>query len=356
MTGQEIPQGAVALEMVRVVGGSVLHGKATVRTKREEQIGLYRMFMKRLRHSLAFIAISILCISCGSPDQQDQVLPPTARVTVNVESQLVTLDVKHAPLVAVLTAIRQQARITISAPDNITSERLSLSFQNVPLEEALKRVLAGQSYTFAYKQEKRREVIAGVRLFAKNEQIPSTGPAPSGMQAVAKLLGSQGLPTPLPMTRSWGRGGATANNVNVAPIGDDVPLDELKRSFSETQDPARKSAILDAMANRGEEGPVAPALSMALSDNDEEVRTDALNHLKMTSEPLPLEPLAQMTATDSNPDLRMEAMTMMVDQLSAEERTKEDWALAQASLSRSLSDPHPDVREQAEMLLADLAQ
>ena len=318
--------------------------------------GFSHMLMKRLRPSLALMALSVLCISCGSPDQQDTVLPPTAQVTVNATSQLVTLDVKHAPVAAVLAAIGQQARITISVPDNLTAERLSLSFQNVPLEEALKRVLAGQSYAFAYKQDKGREVIAGVRLFAKNGQVLPAGSAPSGMSAIAKLLGNHGLPTLLSATRSWGRGGATANDGKGAPISDDVPLDELKRSFSETQDPARRSAILDAVANRGEEGPVAPALAMALSDSDEEVRTDALNHLKMTSEPLPLGPLAQMAATDSNPDLRMEAMTLMVDQLSADERTKEEWALAQASLSRSLSDPHPDVREHAEMLLSDLAQ
>lgn len=130
------------------------------------------MFMRQLRHSLAPIAISILCISCGSPGQQDPVLPPSAQVTVNTTSQLVTLDVKQAPLAAVLATIGQQARITISVSDNITSERLSLSFQNVPLEEALKRVLAGQSYTFAYTHDKGREVISGVRLFAKNEQLP----------------------------------------------------------------------------------------------------------------------------------------------------------------------------------------
>ena len=312
------------------------------------------MFMRRLSYSLALMAISVLFISCGSPGPQDQVLPPTAQVTVNAASQLVTLDVKNAPLAAVLAAIGQQAQITLSLSDDIKSERLSLSFQNIPLEDALKRVLAGQSYAFVYKQDKGRNVISGVRLFAKQEQVPPTNSAPSNQPAIAKLTGSQGLPQPT--TRSWGRGVSTLNDMKVAPISDDVPLDELKRSFSETQDPARRSAILDAMANREEEGPVAPALSMALSDSDEEVRTDALNLLKMTSEPLPLGPLAQMAATDSNPDLRMEAMTLMADQLSAEERTKEDWAVAQASLSRSLSDPNQDVREQAEMLLSDLSQ
>jgi hypothetical protein len=316
--------------------------------------GRSEIFMRRLSHSLALMAISVLFISCGSPGQQDTVLPPGARVTVNAASQLVTLDVKHAPLAAVLAAIGQQARITVSLSDDIKSERLSLSFQNIPLEEALKRVLAGQSYTFAYTQEKGREVIAGVRLLAKREQISPTNSAPSNQPAIAKLTGSQGLPQP--MTRSWGWGGSMLKGKQVAPISDDVPLDELKRSFSEAQDPARRSAILNAMANREEEGPVAPALAMALSDVDEGVRTDALNHLKTTSEPVPLGPLAQMAATDSNPDLRMDAMALMADQLSAEERTKEEWAVVQASLSRSLSDPHPDVREQANMLLSDLSQ
>jgi hypothetical protein len=315
------------------------------------------IFMRRLRHSLAFMAISVLCISCGSPDPQDQVLPPTAQVAVSAGSQLVTMDVKNAPLAAVLAAVGQQAQITVSVPDDIKSERLSLSFQNVPLEEALKRVLAGQSYAFVYKQGAGRNVISGVRLFAKHEQVPpTTDSAPSGMPAIAQLTGSQGLPPPPPPTRLWGRGGSTMNEEKVAPISDDIPLDELKRSFSETQDPALRSAMLDAMADRGEEGPVAPVLSTALSDSDEEVRATALNLLKTTSEPVPLGPLAQMAATDNNPDLRMEAMTLMADQLFVDGRTNEEWAVVRASLDRSLSDPNQDVREQAEMLLPELSQ
>ena len=124
------------------------------------------------------------------------------------------------------------------------------------------------------------------------------------------------------------------------PISDDVPLDELKRSFSETRilPAGRRSSTRWRIVGRKDRWRRLSAT--ALSDRDEEVRTSALNLLKMTSEPLPLGPLAQMAATDSNPDLRMEAMTLMADQLSAEERTKEEWAIAQASLSRSLSDPN----------------
>jgi hypothetical protein len=310
--------------------------------------------MGRLSYSLALMTLSVLVISCGSGDQQDTVLPPTAQVTVHATSRLVTLDVKDAPVAAVLAAIGQQARITIGMPDGLPSDRLSLAFQNVPLEEALKRLLAGHSYTFAYTQEKGREAIVGVRLFARKEQLPLAGAAPSNQPAIARFTGSQGLPQPA--AHAWGRGGATANGGKGAAIGADVPLDELKRAFSEAQDPARKSAILNAMANREQDGPVAPALSTALSDSDESVRADALNLLKTTSELLPLGPLAQMAGTENNPDLRMDAMQLMADQVREDGRTKDEWAAAKASLSRSLSDSNEDVREQAKMLLAELSQ
>jgi len=286
------------------------------------------------------------------------VLPPTAQVTVNAPSQLVTIDVKNAPLAAVLAAIGQQAQIAISVSGDLTSERLSMSFQDVPLEEALKRALTDQSYTFVYKQDKGREVIAGVRLFAKHEPIPPVGSAPSGMRGMVQLPGSQGLPTPLSATRSWGHGGSTMNKEARVPIGEDVPLDELQRSFSQTKDPVLRSAMLDAMADRGEEEekPVAPVLSTALSDSDEDVRTNALDLLKTTVEPVPLGPLTRMAATDSNPDLRMEAMTLLSDQLFAGDRTEEEWAVVRTSLSGSLSDPNLEVREQAEMLLFELSK
>jgi len=62
-----------------------------------------------------------------------------------------------------------------------------------------------------------------------------------------------------------------------------------------------------------------------------------------------------MAATDNNPDLRMDAMTLMADQLLEEGRTKEEWGIVSTSLSGSLSDSNPDVREQAEMLLSELS-
>ena len=146
------------------------------------------------------------------------------------------------------------------------------------------------------------------------------------------------------------------NEEQGASVGDDVPLDELKRSFSETQDPALRSAMLEAMADREEEGPVAPIVTNALSDPDEGVRETALNLLKSSYDPVPIGPLASMATLDKNPDFRTEAMTLMTDQLFTEDRTKEDWATVTAALNRGLSDPDANLRELAAMLLPELSQ
>jgi hypothetical protein len=304
------------------------------------------------------MAPAIFLLSCGSPGSQDQALLPTAKVTVNAASQLVTMDVKDASLPAVLAELERQAHISVSVPDEMKSERLTLAFHNLPLEDALKRVLAGQPYALLYKQHRGQDVIAGVRLFAKHEQASTTDIASSNPRAAAPPQASQGspIPTPTPTMGPWGRAASPANEAKSPALGDDVPLDELKRSFSEAQDPALRSAMLEALANRGEDGPVAPVLTNALSDSDEGVRETALNLLKSSYDPLPIGPLASMATLDKNPDFRSEAMTLMTDQLLMEDRPKEDWAAVTATLTRGLSDPDPNVRDQAAMLLPELSQ
>ena len=301
------------------------------------------------------MAPSIFLLACGSPGSQDQALSPAAKVTVSTVSQLVTMDVKDALLPMVLTELGHQAQITVSVPDDMKPERLTLAFQHLPLEDALKRVLAGRPYAFLYKRNGAQEVLVGVRLFATHEPAPTTDSASSSLQAMAPSQASQSPPTPPPTTRSWARVGSAINEGTIPANSQDVPLDELKRSFSEAQDPALRSAMLEAMADRGEEGPMAPILTNALADPDEGVRETALNLLKSSYDPVPIGPLASMATLDKNPDFRTEAMMLMTDQLFMEDRTKEDWATVTAALNRGLSDPDANLRELAALLLPELS-
>ena len=299
-------------------------------------------------------AISILLVACGGPGPQEQKLPPGAGIKVNATSRLVTLEIKNVPFREVLSELGRQAQIAVSVPDNLQFDNLSLSFENIPLEDALKRVLAGQSYSFVYAQDRGHEVITGVNLFAKQEQAP-----PAEIRtAVAQVLASMSGSGTAGLSELSDRPLLSSEHTSPKALRDDMSLEDLKRSFSEAQDPATRSQVLEAMAGlEAEEAqPIAPVLATALSDSDEGVRTTALNLLRLSSDPVPIGPLSMMSATDENPDLRLEAMTLMTDQLFLDASTNEDRMAVKASLTQSLSDPDPDIREQAASAIDEFSQ
>jgi HEAT repeat protein len=310
------------------------------------------MNMKQITSSNLLLLLYLFCMSCGSPGSPEQDLPPAAKVTVNTASQLVSIDVTNAPLAAVLTEMGRHAHLTVSVPDELKSERLTLAFHDLPLEAALKQVLARQSYVFLYTRTRGSEVIAGVRLFARHEQAPSADIASPVAQGTRSPPANQ---SPSTMASSWGRA-SLAPEMTTPALSEDVPVGELQRSLSEAQDPAVRLATLEALADREAEGPVIPLLANALADSDEGVRETALNLLKSSYDPLPIGPLASMATSDANPEFRSEALTLMTDQLMMQDRPKEDWAAVTATLTRGLSDPDPDIRDQATTLLAEVSQ
>jgi HEAT repeat protein len=116
--------------------------------------------------------------------------------------------------------------------------------------------------------------------------------------------------------------------------------------------------MLEELAGRGEEEDesMKPMLTNALADRDEMVRAAALNLLQASVVPVPIESLALMAGTEPNPELRIEAMALMSDQLFLDDRTKEEWAAVNSSLTQSLSHPNEEVREQAAGLLSQLSE
>ena len=316
--------------------------------------------MRRLKVEYIFGALSILLPACGGPDVQEQGLPRGSVVRVSVTSQTATVDVKNAPLKAVLDELGGQVPMTVSVPDELKSERLSLSFKDLPLEEAVERVLADRFYVISYREEGERQVLAGVQLFVKRQPIPPAGSAPgkSG-QAMAQLFTSPGALAALMPSGLWDPRGRVSNNGQGPPINKkDLSSEDLKRSFSEAKDPAVRAEMLEELAGRGEEEDksMMPILANALTDRDEMVRAAALNLLQTSGGPIPMESLALMAGTEPNPDLRIEAMDLMTDQLFLDDPTTEERAAVNASLNKSLSDTNEEVRDQAAFLLSQLSE
>lgn len=316
--------------------------------------------MTILKVEYIFVALSILLAACGGPDVQEQGLPSGSTVTVSAASQTATIDVKNAPLKAVLEALGRPVQMTMSVPDELKSERLSLSFKDLSLEEAVERVLAGRLYMMLYREERDRQVLAGVQLFVKRQPVSPAGSAPAKSgQAMAELFTSPGVLAALMPSGLGEPRGRVLNNGQVFPVNNKgLPFEDLKRSFSEEKDPALRAEMLEELAGRGEEEDksMMPMLANALTDRDELVRAAALNLLQAAVAPVPIESLAVMAGTEQNSELRMEAMTLMADHLILDDRTKEEWAAVNASLNKSLSDTNEEIRDQAAFLLSQLSE
>jgi hypothetical protein len=250
--------------------------------------------------------------------------------------------------------------MTVSVPDELTSERLSLSFKDLPLEEAIERVLAGRLYAISYREEGDRQVLAGVQLFVNRQLVPPVGSTPANNgQGLGQLSTRPGVLAALMPSGLWKSTEPVSNVGQVPPANKKDPsFEDLKRSFSVEKDPQLRAEMLEELVGRGEEDDesMKPMLANALADRDEMVRAAALNLLQASVTPVPIESLALMAGTEPNPELRIEAMALMSDQLFLDDRTKEEWAAVNSSLTQSLSDPNEEVREQAAGLLSQLSE
>ena len=136
----------------------------------------------------------------------------------------------------------------------------------------------------------------------KNAEVRRQGSQPASQAAATAYDRERAI------TFSATRGGHTIM------VSDELPFGELKQALTDVQDPAQKALLLRAMVDRGDAEPVTPILMRALNDSDQRVRETALSLLKESFEPLPLEHLASMATSDANPELRIEALTMLTDQ------------------------------------------
>lgn len=307
----------------------MVQGKQRSQAKflRDRPLASMHMRLTKIIRSCALLLLAFSVVSCGSPDSENQrqtsFLP--SKLTVTAQSGLVSIEAQDVPLGALLTELGRKAQVAFTIPEEMNSERLTLLVQSRPLEEALRQMFIGKTYTLRYRKKNDREVIIGVDLFARHPSAAS--PASSVTQPKVTKVNSGG--------------GAS--------------FTALERSLKESSEPGQRLEALGALTEQETEESVTSIIVKALSDRSSEVREAALEALKSSLNPVPIGPLASMATQDANPTFRMEAMSLMLDQFSGDELPQEDWDTAMGTLNQALADPDPDVREQAAMLLSNMA-
>ena len=249
-----------------------------------------------------------LLLSCPvGPDRAWAAGDPEAEGSfmVSVDRDRLTVRLKGIPLGMALKAIAQKSGValTLEAP---LEEEVTIAFDDLPVEEGLRRLLGSRSFVFVYAAAELGQpvVLKGVKVLAK------------------------------------GRGGVRANGAREEHL-----VTPWWQAALEGPDPARRREAVEALADSQEPGQhLAILLAVLKQDGDSDVREAALDALQ-SLDAIPLEPLFNVALQDREPSIRTKALELLA------EKGKSDRQVKAVLLRASKADPDEEVRETASSLL-----
>jgi len=231
-------------------------------------------------------------------------------------------------LINVLEKLAQLTNVETSLDRSVANETVSAEFNNLPLEEGIRRILQGKSYALTYARTSfsngRTPVpkVVEIRVVSKN-----SGPGTAQRDADFMIV-------------SRGREGSLGTS--------DAGKDRARESAA-TIDPQARMTAITTLKEEAEEKRMETlqAVIAGLSDEDSQVREAALEVLKDGDGPVPLEPLSEVALRDASPEHRMDALMLLAER---------NGQAALGPLNQAVNDPDPGVSEMARTLLKTLKE
>ena len=243
----------------------------------------------------------------------------SAPVSVAVHEDLVSATLDNASLERALAALGQPLGFTAHIDPSLSATIVTETFQDVPVDRVLDRLLRGMNYA-----------LAGSSLYVwpRDEKSASPPTNPEEWTVVeSKDTPQEESSEDYPTIETW------------------------QADFENSTDPeARLEALEDILAHSWEEGEedIIPTLVTALQDEEPDVRTLALEGLYGIEHPEDQDSIrdavVQMAESDPLPEHRVQALVWLT------ERNPKD---AKVLLEYTLSDSDPDIRAFAAGLLEE---
>ncbi|OOO01001.1 MAG: hypothetical protein USCGTAYLOR_02792 [Chromatiales bacterium USCg_Taylor] len=243
---------------------------------------------------------------------------------LSVKDNTLSARITQIPLGEVLQALAREARVAVYVRGS--AEAISASFDELPLEEGVKRLLTGRDYTLAFERPApagRSPRLIEIRILAEGgagalTTISEATPAPETIPTSVKLPASHSL-------------------------------DALAREAQQAREPARIAA-LKALVEQGGTGEQAvAAANSALKDGDPQVRGAALRLAREHGLVVENGTLREIAVKDSSRQLRGQAWVELVER----SETIED---ERQRLNQAFQDPDPGIKGWAERKLAQIAE
>lgn len=279
-----------------------------------------------VRMFTALLAASLTAVSWAwSPElhaqEGSQLSDSHLSIVFSPQKETLSVNAKEVPLTRVFEELGKHVDITVSAEGEAGQSPIWIEFEALPLDEAIKRLLEGQSYALIDPEESSQVTSANGDRITRIHLLEN-----NPMQAEVTEHRASGFP----------------DEDEIEAIENEDNLYSLVDTVQNGASPDLRSTALYELAERDNEQSFR-AVQIAVRDADEEVRETALEVLEGLSleegyGPASLELLAEAALTDLSPDLRMVALEMLAE-------SGEDLALE--VIQDAFDDPDADVRETA---------
>ncbi len=253
-------------------------------------------FIDRLGLGATFAILLYSSCMSGRAEQ-----PSDPSLLISLDQETLSAKLNGAPLMRVLAEIGKRTDIEVYVVDKMQAQPIWADFKDLPLEEGIRRLLRGQSYTITHSPDiPHSHHITSISVL---EQAANPGAAPS---------------------------------IDPAPTEEDQ---ESEDAIAQKIDDLWQ--IVDQDPTQAKE-----SLKKAIRDSSLEVRETALEVMSSMDHPFVGELLARVALKDSEPEMRIEALNLLADY------NQED--ILRDTLMKSIEDRDQDVREIAEHLLETL--
>ena len=338
-------------------------------------------------HRLRMLVV-VLILQAALPGAEALALVARGAEPIEVREGRVTAVIVETALPALVQTIARQGGIAVFLHASLEGT-VSVTFRDVPLEEALRRILRTTNAVFIYSQRSSARAgapqarLSEIHVYPGSPSAATAAPGAAGdlgpttastttkkrliAEATKDLLGDRSR---ISQKRAATTLGQTYDVKNVGP---------LAQALAENEDPSVRLSAVKALGKLRSEQAVGPLGDVVLSDPDFDVREASARALGKTWSATAVSPLVQALQQDSSALVRdaaaralgntwdESAVDSLVQALTSDPnpRVRESAARAlgvigdsraASAVARALSDAHPWVREQAAAVLVTLGK
>lgn len=272
-------------------------------------IGPYRLLLS------AFGLLLSICLSAAtaaeSAESSKSGTGGAGLVSIEFHDGRLSLEADQVPVVELMQFVGDEAGFEVAAYGDLAQQRISLSFTDVRMANAIRRLLQGTSAIISYRPSAEP---GGQRSIAKIYLLGS-GPAAEGSEPIRLQTLEPDLDNDLRASEivSTDAESRIAAIDRAEGLGDELTLENLAFSLQHDPDPAVRLKSIAAIAEIGG-STAADMLEAGLGDDNARVRQQVVQTLgALEDERIPFW-LGQVLMGDPSPEVRLAAVQSLARQ------------------------------------------